>query len=112
MAGCDRCQMLLGAMGAHARGAVPPRTERSPRRWLAWAVPLTGGGHGNSHLDCGAEAVKAPRPVTGGRERRAAEFAFARHAGVPGAEGRSRITAGVTTAPSSAPPAAGGQGGL
>jgi hypothetical protein len=41
VAGCDRCQMLLGAMG-RTRAAVPsPEPERSPRRWLAWAVPLT-----------------------------------------------------------------------
>ena len=41
VAGCDRCQMLLGAMG-RTRAAVPtPGLERTPRRWLAWAVPLT-----------------------------------------------------------------------
>jgi hypothetical protein len=41
VAGCDRCQMLLGAMG-RTRAAIPsPEPERSPRRWLAWAVPLT-----------------------------------------------------------------------
>jgi hypothetical protein len=41
VAGCDRCQMLLGAMG-RTRPAVPtPGLERTPRRWLAWAVPLT-----------------------------------------------------------------------
>jgi hypothetical protein len=50
VAGCDRCQMLLGAMG-RTRAAVPgPAAERAasfakasepgPRRWLAWAVPL------------------------------------------------------------------------
>ena len=40
VAGCDRCQMLLGAMGRTraAIPAVPP--ARAPRRWLAWAVPL------------------------------------------------------------------------
>jgi hypothetical protein len=41
VAGCDRCQMLLGAMGV-TRGVVrAPEPERTPRRWLAWAVPLT-----------------------------------------------------------------------
>ena len=41
VAGCDRCQMLLGAMG-RTRAAVPsPEPEHSRRRWLAWAVPLT-----------------------------------------------------------------------
>ena len=40
VAGCDRCQMLLGAMG-RTHAAVPgPAAERAPRRWLAWAVPL------------------------------------------------------------------------
>jgi len=50
VAGCDRCQMLLGAM-ARTRAAVPaPAADRAgsfagaseprPRRWLAWAVPL------------------------------------------------------------------------
>ena len=40
VAGCDRCQMLLGAMG-RTRAAVPSSLqERAPRRWLAWAVPL------------------------------------------------------------------------
>jgi hypothetical protein len=41
VAGCERCQMLLGAMG-RTRGAVPA-TGPGPasRRWLAWAVPLT-----------------------------------------------------------------------
>jgi hypothetical protein len=40
VAGCDRCQMLLGAMGRTRAGipAAPPAT--APRRWLAWAVPL------------------------------------------------------------------------
>jgi len=40
VAGCGRCQLLLGAMG-QTRAAVPvPQPERAPRRWLAWAVPL------------------------------------------------------------------------
>ena len=40
VAGCDRCQMLLGAMG-RTRAAVPAVPEaRAPRRWLAWGVPL------------------------------------------------------------------------
>jgi hypothetical protein len=40
VAGCGRCQLLLGAMGT-TRAAVPvPQPERAPRRWLAWAVPL------------------------------------------------------------------------
>ena len=51
VAACDRCQMLVGAMG-RTRAAVPvPVQERAasfakasepkPRRWLAWAIPLT-----------------------------------------------------------------------
>jgi len=41
VAACDRCQMLLGAMG-RTRAVVPaPVQERAPRRWLAWAIPLT-----------------------------------------------------------------------
>jgi putative zinc finger protein len=41
VAGCERCQMLLGAMG-RTRGAVPATEPRpASRRWLAWAVPLT-----------------------------------------------------------------------
>jgi len=40
VAGCQRCQMLLGAMG-RTRAAVPAsEPERAPRWWLAWAVPL------------------------------------------------------------------------
>jgi hypothetical protein len=39
VAGCARCQALVGAMG-RTRAAVPaPQPERSPRWWLAWAVP-------------------------------------------------------------------------
>ena len=39
VAGCARCQALVGAMG-RTRAAVPaPEPERSPRWWLAWAVP-------------------------------------------------------------------------
>ena len=39
VAGCERCQQLLGAMG-RTRAALPaPIPERAPRRWLAWAVP-------------------------------------------------------------------------
>jgi hypothetical protein len=39
VAGCVRCQALVGAMG-RTRAAVPvPEPERSPRWWLAWAVP-------------------------------------------------------------------------
>jgi hypothetical protein len=39
VAGCARCQALVGAMG-RTRAAVPaPETTRSPRWWLAWAVP-------------------------------------------------------------------------
>ena len=41
VAGCHRCQMLVGVMG-RTRAAVPaPAHERTPRRWLAWAIPLT-----------------------------------------------------------------------
>jgi putative zinc finger protein len=41
VAGCARCQALVGAMG-RTRVAVPPtQSERAPRWWLAWAVPLT-----------------------------------------------------------------------
>ncbi len=38
VAGCGRCQALVGAMG-RTRVAAPPQPERSPRWWLAWAVP-------------------------------------------------------------------------
>src|SRR5262245_28546793 len=39
VAGCARCQALVGAMG-RTRAAVPaPQPERNPRWWLAWAVP-------------------------------------------------------------------------
>ena len=38
VAGCERCQMLVGAMG-RTRAAVPVQ-ERAPRPWLAWAIPL------------------------------------------------------------------------
>ena len=39
VAGCARCQALVGALG-RTRAAVPaPEPERSPRWWLAWAVP-------------------------------------------------------------------------
>ena len=39
VAGCARCQALVGAMG-RTRAAIPaPEPERSPRWWLAWAVP-------------------------------------------------------------------------
>jgi len=41
VASCERCQMLLGAMG-RTRAAVPAsEPQRVSRRWLAWAVPLT-----------------------------------------------------------------------
>ena len=41
VAGCERCQMLLGAMG-RTRGVIPAtEPHRASRRWLAWAVPLT-----------------------------------------------------------------------
>jgi hypothetical protein len=41
VADCARCQALVGAMG-RTRAAVPPtQSERAPRWWLAWAVPLT-----------------------------------------------------------------------
>ncbi len=39
VAGCARCQALVGAMG-RTRAAVPaPEPQRIPRWWLAWAVP-------------------------------------------------------------------------
>jgi hypothetical protein len=40
VADCARCQALVGAMG-QTRAAAPvlPKLERSPRWWLAWAVP-------------------------------------------------------------------------
>lgn len=41
VAGCDRCQMLLGAMGRTRASVQVPAHERAPRRWLAWAIPLT-----------------------------------------------------------------------
>jgi putative zinc finger protein len=40
VAGCARCQAFVGAMG-RTRAAVPaPESDRSPRWWLAWAVPV------------------------------------------------------------------------
>ena len=40
VASCDRCQMLLGAMG-RTRATVPvSQPERARRWWLAWAVPV------------------------------------------------------------------------
>ena len=39
VAGCVRCQAIVGVMG-RTRAAVPsPQPERSARWWLAWAVP-------------------------------------------------------------------------
>lgn len=38
VAGCARCQTLVGAMG-RTRAAAPPAPERVSRWWLAWAVP-------------------------------------------------------------------------
>ena len=39
VAGCARCQSLVGAMG-RTRAAVPASAaERAPKWWLAWAVP-------------------------------------------------------------------------
>lgn len=41
VADCARCQALVGAM-ARTEAAVPQlEPQRTPRRWLAWAVPLT-----------------------------------------------------------------------
>src|SRR4051812_35270100 len=41
VADCARCQALVGVM-ARTEAAVPqPEPQRTPRRWLAWAVPLT-----------------------------------------------------------------------
>jgi putative zinc finger protein len=39
VAGCVRCQALVGAMGRTRAAAPAPEPERSPRWWLAWAVP-------------------------------------------------------------------------
>ena len=39
--GCERCQMLVGAMGRTRAAVAVPVQERAPRRWLAWAIPLT-----------------------------------------------------------------------
>ena len=39
VATCDRCQALVGAMGRTRAAVAQPQPERSPRWWLAWAVP-------------------------------------------------------------------------
>ena len=40
VADCERCQALVGAMGA-TRTAIPAtEPQRAPRRWLIWGVPL------------------------------------------------------------------------
>ena len=39
VAACDRCQALVGAMGRTGAAIPAPERERSPRWWLAWAVP-------------------------------------------------------------------------
>jgi Putative zinc-finger len=39
VAGCARCQALVGAMGRTRAGVPATQPERSPRWWLAWAVP-------------------------------------------------------------------------
>jgi hypothetical protein len=41
VAACDRCQMLLGAMGRTRAASFAKASEPKPRRWLAWAIPLT-----------------------------------------------------------------------
>lgn len=40
VAGCDRCQMLLGAMARTREAAPAVEPQRASRRWLAWAVPM------------------------------------------------------------------------
>jgi putative zinc finger protein len=39
VAGCARCQALVGAMGRTRAASPAPQPERAPRWWLAWAVP-------------------------------------------------------------------------
>lgn len=39
VAGCARCQALVGAMGRTRAAAPAPEPERGPKWWLAWAVP-------------------------------------------------------------------------
>jgi Putative zinc-finger len=39
VAACARCQAVVGAMGRTRAAAAQPQPERSPRWWLAWAVP-------------------------------------------------------------------------
>jgi putative zinc finger protein len=39
VATCPRCQALVGAMGRTRAAVAQPQPERSPRWWLAWAVP-------------------------------------------------------------------------
>jgi len=39
VAACARCQAVVGAMGRTRAAVAPPQPARSPRWWLAWAVP-------------------------------------------------------------------------
>jgi len=39
VAGCARCQALVGALGRTRAASPAPQPERTPRWWLAWAVP-------------------------------------------------------------------------
>ena len=39
VAGCARCQALVGAMGRTRAASPTPQPEHTPRWWLAWAVP-------------------------------------------------------------------------
>ena len=41
VADCARCQSLIGTMARTAAVVPQPGRERSPRRWLAWLVPVT-----------------------------------------------------------------------
>jgi hypothetical protein len=40
VAGCARCEALVGALGRIDSAASQIKPERAPRRWLAWLVPL------------------------------------------------------------------------
>jgi len=64
VAGCERCQMLLGAMG-QTRAALPASERvRVSRRWLAWAVPLTAAATAVVIWVAIPEQKQAPAPAT------------------------------------------------
>ena len=88
VAGCARCQALVGRDGPHAcGGSVDPSPNATPRWWLAWAVPAAAAATARGDLGRGPAARRMSRSVLRRRRCSSRKCRDRAHAPAPAATG-------------------------